>query len=115
HSPWIAEIAWNACPFHSVEELHQTMTSIVAELSMEKKLHLLKAHPDLAARVKMTSESVQEQKGAGLDRLTEQDRGEIIALNNTYTEKFGFPFIMAVRGQSIDLIQTAMKKRVQND
>lgn len=115
HSPWIAKQAWYLGPFSSISDLHETMVNIVNNTEMDKKLNLLKAHPDLAAKVKMTSESVQEQSGAGLDQLSTEERQEFLDLNKTYTGKFGFPFIMAVSGKTKDDIKSAMKKRVVNN
>lgn len=115
HSPWIAEQAWNLRPFSSVSGLHETMVNIVNEAETNKKLELLKAHPDLSAKVRMTPESEQEQSGAGLDRLSPKERQEFLNLNETYTVEFGFPFIMAVRENTKDSIKAAMKLRLAND
>lgn len=115
HSPWIAEKAWNAKPFTSVSNLFDTMSNIVDEAELQKKLDLLRAHPDLAGNVKMTDESVQEQKGAGLNQLSAEELAEFLALNTKYTTKFGFPFIIAVKGHNKDSIKAAMIERVEND
>jgi len=63
----------------------------------------------------MTDESVQEQKGAGLDQLSAEEHAEFLDLNKQYTEKFGFPFIIAVKGHNKDSIKAAMKERINND
>lgn len=115
HSPWVAEQTWGKRPFSSVDELFNTMETEVEEAPMQKKLDLLNAHPDLGGKVKMTDESVQEQKGAGLDQLSAEEHAEFLDLNKQYTEKFGFPFIIAVKGHNKDSIKAAMKERINND
>jgi len=115
HSPWVAEQTWGKRPFSSVDELFNTMETEVEEAPMQKKLDLLNAHPDLGGKVKMTDESVQEQKGAGLDQLSAEEHAEFLDLNKQYTEKFGFPFIIAVKGHNKDSIKAAMKERIDND
>lgn len=115
HSPWVAETAWESRPFSSFDELFGAMENTVRNASMDQKLALLNAHPDLGDRVKMTDESVREQKGAGLDQLSEEEHKEFLALNKEYTEKFGFPFIIAVKGHNKDSIKAAMKERINND
>jgi len=115
HSPWVSEQAWGKRPFSSVDELFNTMETEVEEAEMQKKLDLLNAHPDLGGKVKMTDESVQEQKGAGLDQLSAEEHAEFLDLNKQYTEKFGFPFIIAVKGHNKDSIKAAMKERIDND
>lgn len=114
HSPWIAEKAYEKRPFASLDELHSQMQKIVESASEEEKLNLLRAHPDLGARVKMAEASVSEQKGAGLDQLNKQEYKEFLALNKEYTEKFGFPFIIAVKGHNKDSIREAIKERIKN-
>ncbi|MCM2533041.1 2-oxo-4-hydroxy-4-carboxy-5-ureidoimidazoline decarboxylase [Neobacillus pocheonensis] len=114
HSPWVAEKAWLKRPFHSVSELHDKMKNVVNESSMKQKLGLLRAHPDLAARVQMADASVKEQSDAGLDQLSKKEHEEFLSLNETYLTKFAFPFIMAVKGQNKESIQASMKERVKN-
>ena len=115
HSPWVSEQAWGSKPFSSADELFNAMENEVETASMDKKLDLLNAHPDLGGKVKMTDESVSEQKGAGLDQLSEEEHAEFLDLNKQYTDKFGFPFIIAVKGHDKDSIKAAMKERIQND
>ncbi|MDQ0176071.1 2-oxo-4-hydroxy-4-carboxy-5-ureidoimidazoline decarboxylase [Bacillus chungangensis] len=113
HSPWIAERAWAKRPFFRVSCLHHVMKSVVNEATMEKKLALLRAHPDLASRVQMANASIKEQSDASLDQLTEEEYEDFLTLNKAYTEKFGFPFIMAVRGQNKDSIRESIQERLQ--
>lgn len=113
HSPWIAEKAWNDRPFTSLNALHQALTKVVEEAPMTEKLNLLRAHPELASREKMAEASVQEQAGAGLDQqLSQEEYEDFIALNQAYSQRFGFPFIMAVRGQTRSSIRAALWKRL---
>lgn len=114
HSPWIAEKTWYDRPFSSVTELHEVMIDIVKGANMKEKMDLLKAHPELGTRQKMTEESVEEQKGAGLDQLSDNERQTMYKLNEAYKESFGFPFIMAVRGQNNHRIKTALQERLNN-
>ena len=119
HSPWIAERAWNARPFESPEALHATMIKVVRAASPEEKRRLLNAHPELAgkeARARaMTQDSVAEQGSAGLDRLSEEDFVRFDRLNAAYREKFGFPFIIAVRGRTKPEIVAAFERRLANE
>jgi|HigsolmetaAR203D_1030402.scaffolds.fasta_scaffold01021_10 2-oxo-4-hydroxy-4-carboxy-5-ureidoimidazoline decarboxylase len=113
HSPWIAGLAWESRPFASAGALLDAMMRVVREAPMERQLALIRAHPDLGARLKMTDASTREQQGAGLDRLTAEEYGEMTALNRAYAAKFGFPFILAVRGKTKDEIIAAMRARVK--
>lgn len=111
-SPWVAERAWSERPFSSTEDLRRTMADAVRNSSQKKQLDLLRAHPDLGERTEMTDESEEEQASAGLGQLTPEQYETFQQLNTTYRDKFGFPFIMAVRGESVDTIQNAMEKRI---
>lgn len=115
HSPWVAEEAWSGRPFASIDQLHEAMMAAVRNASSDKVLTLIRAHPDLAARLgiaSLTAFSAKEQQGAGLDRLTPEEFETFSALNKAYTDKFGFPFIFAVRGKGKADILAAMKVRV---
>lgn len=114
HSPWVAERAWFKRPFLTVNDIHHVMKNVVHESEIEEKLSLLRAHPDLASRVQMADASVKEQSDAGLDKLSKEEEEEFLSLNKTYTTRFGFPFIMAVKGQNKESIRASMKKRVNN-
>ena len=84
----------------------------------EQKLALIHAHPDLAGRLKLadlTADSRGEQSSAGLDSLTEEERDRFLALNDAYRQKFGFPFIMAVKGRSKDEILAAFEERLDHE
>ncbi|OLS40669.1 2-oxo-4-hydroxy-4-carboxy-5-ureidoimidazoline decarboxylase [Bacillus sp. MRMR6] len=114
HSPWISKKVETAKPFTSLQHLHQEMVAVVENSLPEEKLALIKAHPNLGDRVAMTNHSVQEQKGAGLQNLTSDEYQQFISMNHQYMEKFGFPFILAVRGKNKHEIYEAMETRFQN-
>jgi 2-oxo-4-hydroxy-4-carboxy-5-ureidoimidazoline decarboxylase len=114
HSPWIAEKAEATKPFSSLHHLHQEMVNVVENSSQEQKLALIKAHPNLGDRVAMTTNSVSEQKGAGLQDLTLEEYNQFISMNQQYMEKFSFPFILAVRGKNKEQIYKAMETRFLN-
>lgn len=115
HSPWIAEQTAAARPFSSIRDLHNTMVKVVQTAPKMKKLALIKAHPNLGDRVEMTSDSKKEQLGAGLNDLTAKEHEKFFSLNLQYMDKFGFPFIMAVRGQDKFLLYRAMTDRLKNN
>ena len=122
HSPFIAERAYDEglvfVPL-TVKGVHNAFVAIFRRASVEERLGVLRAHPDLAGRLAiadvLTEDSRREQAGAGLDRLTPTEHARFTELNTAYTEKFGFPFIIAVKGLNRDDILTAFEKRVHND
>ena len=118
HSPWIAEAAWDARPFASVDALREAMLAVLDRASEEQKLALIRAHPELggkeAAAGTLTVDSKGEQASAGLDRCSAEELRELRAGNLAYREKFGFPFVMAVKGRSRREILDAMAKRLAN-
>lgn len=111
-SPWVAERAWAQRPFAGLEALHRTMTNVVAGASREEQLGLLRAHPDLGARARMSEASAGEQAGAGLDRLARDELERLQRLNAAYREKFGYPFIFAVTGSSRQQVLEALERRL---
>ena len=102
HSPWVAEAAISQRPFASVDALHATMSGAVEAAGEGPQLALINAHPELAGKAavrgELTEESTREQSGAGLNLCTQEEFDRLQALNAAYREKFGFPFILAVRG-----------------
>lgn len=114
HSPWVAEKAWEHRPWASLEALHRSLVQAVQEAPKEARLALIRAHPDLGSRARMAQASVAEQKGAGLDALTPAEFERIQTLNRAYTDRFGFPFILAVRGKSKAEVFKAMEERLPN-
>ena len=114
-SPWIAERVWPGRPFASVEALHQTMAAVMYAATADRQLALLKAHPDLGATLKMSVASAGEQAGAGLDRLSPETYKQLTELNATYLQKFGFPFLFAVKGSTPEQILEALQSRLPRD
>lgn len=112
HSPWAAERAWARRPFASVEALHHALEAEVMSASPEEQLSLLRAHPDLGTRAKMSASSTGEQAGVGLDRLAADKLERLHALNRAYREKFGFPFLFAVKGSTVERILDALESRL---
>jgi beta-ureidopropionase / N-carbamoyl-L-amino-acid hydrolase len=103
HSPWIAQVAWAQRPalgFASLAALKQALVHSVREAGRERQLALLRAHPELAgkAQVALTAESSSEQQRAGLAACTQAEFDTLHRLNAEYTARFGWPFILAVRG-----------------
>ena len=102
HSPWIAAKAAAARPLKSLQHLKQALADAVREGGREAQLALIRAHPELAGKQMtaktLTAESTNEQTKAGLTNCTPQELEHIRGLNAAYGERFGFPFILAVRG-----------------
>jgi 2-oxo-4-hydroxy-4-carboxy-5-ureidoimidazoline decarboxylase len=121
HSPWIAEAVADAGlgPEHdTVAGLHAAMCNVCRGASDDRRLALLNAHPDLAGRLalagELTDDSTSEQASAGLDRLTADELARFTALNDAYKARFGFPFIIAVRGLTKADIIAAFERRIGN-
>ncbi|HXF89994.1 MAG TPA: 2-oxo-4-hydroxy-4-carboxy-5-ureidoimidazoline decarboxylase [Xanthobacteraceae bacterium] len=119
HAPWVARRAAERRPFRSRDDLHRAMLAVIAAASEAEQLTLLRNHPELAGKAAiagdLTADSKKEQGGAGLDRLTAAEYERFHALNRAYNEKFGFPFILAVKGKTKDEILAAFAARVDND
>ncbi|HEX2525643.1 MAG TPA: 2-oxo-4-hydroxy-4-carboxy-5-ureidoimidazoline decarboxylase [Geminicoccus sp.] len=119
HSPWVAERAWDHRPFSTLQNLHAAMVQVVGDAAAGEQDDLIRAHPDLAGRAAragdLTADSAREQASAGLDRLSEEEFERFHALNDAYRTKFGFPFIIAVRGAGKDAILQGFEQRLAND
>ena len=115
HSPWVAERASAHRPFASVCALHEAMIREVAAAGADEQLALLRAHPDLGAKARMTSASASEQSGAGLDQLTPAEFDALIRLNTAYRDTFGFPFLYAVKGSTKHDILKALERRLASN
>ena len=114
---WIAEELHNQKPFDNFEELSSKMLNIFETATKEKQLKILNAHPDLASKTKinlLTPDSLKEQTNVGLDQCTEEEFNEFGKLNDSY-KKFGFPFILAVKGKTKIEILNNFKKRISSD
>ena len=114
-SPWVAERAWTQRPFGGLDELHRAMVSEVARASREEQLTLLRAHPDLGTRARMSHASTGEQAAAGLGGLSRQQLEQLDQLNASYREKFGYPFLLAVKGRTPHQILDALARRLPRE
>jgi len=114
HTPAIANQAWEKLPFLDLKHLHEAMVGVVDSMSQSEKMLLICAHPSLGDRVKMAEASIQEQSSIGLDRLNSEEYYLFQSLNQAYRDRFGFPFIIAVRNHSKTSIIKAFEIRLQN-
>ncbi|KFC61658.1 Chitooligosaccharide deacetylase, putative uricase [Devosia sp. LC5] len=121
HSPWIAERAWEGelAPANDTAiGLQFALRTQFRLATDEERLAVLRAHPDLAGKLaaakRLTAASTEEQASAGLDALTDAEREKFTALNKTYVEKFGFPFIIAVKDNTKASILAAFEARITN-
>lgn len=122
HSPWVAETVYDAGIGGTDDEpdaLAGRMAWVVDNAGGDARLALLRAHPELAGRLAvaggLTADSTAEQASAGLDRCTPEEFAEFHTLNARYNARFGFPFIVAVRGLSRQDILSAFRSRADND
>jgi len=113
HSPWVAERAFDARPFAGLDALHAAMTEQVERATFAERLALLQAHPDLGARARLSRASTEEQAGAGLDSLTPGEFEQLHRLNTAYRSRFGFPFLLAVKGSTKHDILRALQARME--
>lgn len=114
-SPWIAGKAAKSRPFESKDALYDYMVMIVKQADYNQQLQLINNHPSLGELVQMSDYSVKEQQQAGLKGLTEEEYRNFLNANEAYKKKFGFPFIIAVRGKNKDEIYQSMLIRMEND
>jgi 2-oxo-4-hydroxy-4-carboxy-5-ureidoimidazoline decarboxylase len=138
-SAWVAERSWARRPFSTLEDVHTVMTSIVESASNDEQLALLRAHPELGAvrfgasaeataglakarpnsasdggqaDANISQASRREQAAAGIDALTPDQFERLRALNAAYREKYGFPFLFAVKGSTTQDILAALERRL---
>jgi len=112
---WIAEKLYNQKPFDDFKDLCSKMLGIFETAGKETQLKILEAHPDLADKVTvnlLTSNSRSEQSNAGLDQCSEEEFNEFKNLNKSYRQKYGFPFVIAVKGKNKIEILSEFKKRI---
>lgn len=121
HSPWVAEAAHDRglpADADTAEGLHAALVAAMRAGTDAQKLALINAHPDLAGRLaragRLTADSTKEQASAGLDQLTDEERERFGALNEAYKARFGFPFILAVKGRSKAEILAAFEQRLKH-
>ena len=120
HSPWVAERAAPlAAGIEDPQQLAAIMSDCVDNAAREKQLALIRAHPDLAARAgpaaELTEDSAFEQASAGLDQCSAEEFARFQKLNEAYRDKFGFPFVLAVRGRDRGQILEEFAARLAND
>ena len=122
HSLWVARQTWQrglTAEHDTVAGLAQALARTMLAAHGDQQLALIRAHPDLAGRAAigggLTADSGAEQTSAGLDQCTAEEYQRFQSLNNAYKEKFGFPFIMAVRGSNRHVILAAFEERLHND
>ena len=121
HSPWIAEQAFDlgiTAEHDQIETLHSLFCDVFLSADKDAQLGVIIAHPDLAGRAaragELTKESTNEQASAGIDTLTEDEFNRFTELNDAYKAKFGFPFIMAVKGSNKYAILSGFEERIHN-
>tara|TARA_B100001013_G_C24302015_1_gene321174 strand:+ start:39 stop:542 length:504 start_codon:yes stop_codon:yes gene_type:complete len=115
---WIAKRLYDQKPFNNFEDLCSKMLNIFENTTKENQLIILKAHPDLADKIKirsLTPNSRKEQSNAGLDQCSEQEFKEFKDLNDKYKKRLGFPFIFAVKGKDKKKILNNFRKRILYD
>lgn len=119
HSPWVAETAWRARPFASVDALHAAMMAAVREAGRERQLALIRAHPELSGREasegSLTADSTSEQGRLGFLSLSRAELDRMAALNRRYREALGFPCIVALRLHATrESVMQEMERRAAN-
>lgn len=122
HSPWVAQTAWESglTDNHNTSAgLSELMMKVIANADYKRLLDLINAHPDLAGKAavngELTAESTSEQAGAGISDCSPEEFEQFQTFNNAYKSKFGFPFIMAVKGSNRHMILGSFVERLPND
>ena len=117
HSPWVVKRAWEKRPFASRAALLTVLRDVLSEARRQLQLSLINAHPELAGKLavqgELTADSAREQAGAGLAACSPEEFVSIQRLNAVYREKFGWPFIVAVKGLSRQQIIAEMSRRIE--
>ena len=118
-SPWVAEAAWPRHPFATLDALYRAMVDAVRAAAEDAQLALIRAHPELAGKAavrgELTADSKAEQSGAGLNQCSPQEFARLQELNRAYNAKFGFPFIIAVKGLDRAAIIKRFTERLERD
>ncbi len=119
HAPWVPEAAFAGAPFATVSALHAALMGAVRARPEAEQVAFVAAHPDLAGKAAragdMAADSVSEQAGLGLDRLSDTEYARFERLNGAYWARFGFPFVICVRRQTRDAILDAFEARLAHD
>jgi OHCU decarboxylase len=118
HSPWIAETCWLWRPFNSLEHLHHALCETVRTSPQARQVDLIRAHPDLVGRAALagtlTQASASEQASAGLNKLSAEEIPLFQNFNQSYREKFGFPFVICARLNKKEAILDGFRIRLQH-
>ena len=112
---WIAKKTFELKPYKNFNKLSSTIMEIYENSSKEDCLQIFNSHPELAVEKKLTEDSHKEQKGANLNRCNNEEFNEFKNLNIEYRSKFGFPFIIAVKGKNKNEILNNFRKRIKNE
>ena len=119
HSPWVAASAFAALAFTSIDALHGAMVAAMQGADDTQQLSLLRAHPELAGKAairgELTADSTREQNAAGLAACSASEFAQLTELNARYNTKFGFPFILAVKGYDRAGIIAEFARRIEHD
>jgi OHCU decarboxylase len=114
--PWIVELAWDARPFATLDDLQSKLVAVLATSPVERQVALIQAHPDLVGRAALagtlTPASTGEQAAAGLDSLTPNEIATFTRLNDEYRERFGFPFVICARENKKESILAGFAQRL---
>ena len=114
-SDWIADEVFNLKPFKDSNDLVIKMMNIYENINSEKMIKIFNLHPQLAIEKRLTSFSSKEQTGAKLNECSKEEFEEFEKLNADYKKKYGFPFIIAVKGKNKDEILNNFRQRIQNN
>ena len=112
---WVAEKCYESKPYNNLDELVSKMMKIFEKIEKERHLEILNSHPDLAVEKKLSKDSKNEQKNASLNQCTDEEFVEFKKLNEEYKKKFGFPFIIAVKGKNKEEILNSFRQRITNN
>ena len=112
---WIAQKSYDSKPYKNFEELFSKMEEIFENSNKESHIKILNAHPDLAIGKRLTADSKNEQQNASLNQCTNEEFLEFKKLNEEYKKKFGFPFILAVKGNNKEEILNSFRQRITNN
>jgi len=112
---WIAQKSYDSKPYKNFEELFSEMMKVFENSNKESHIIILNVHPDLAVEKKLTKDSKKEQKNSNLNQCTEKEFLEFKKLNEEYKKKFGFPFIIAVKGKNKEEILNSFRQRITNN
>ena len=112
---WIAERCYESKPYNNLDELVSKMMKVFENIKKERHLEILNSHPDLVVEKKLTENSKNEQKNASLNLCNDEEFIEFKKLNEEYKKKFGFPFIIAVKGKNKEEILNSFRQRITNN